>query len=193
MNRFYPSKCLTHKDAVGNKTGSDSLLLPLIMEKNSNYVLFFPVEDEVAEIINFIVDNEYDIYGDDTTGELNVIEMVRTMKYSWDSLGNFISGIFMKEAYSEEVSDYTLDSNIILSSEDGYVESIVKVGFVLSAILSLVDNIPIMIGDALLDRLNSYSEEVDRGIEKDIREQDKKIDSEAFIAAKKIMGDKKNK
>ena len=193
MNRFYPSKCLTHKDAVGNKTGSDSLLLPLIMEKNSNYVLFFPVEDEVAEIINFIVDNEYDIYDDDTTGELNVIEMVRTMKYSWDSLGNFISGIFMKEAYSEEVSDYTLDSNIILSSEDGYVESIVKVGFVLSAILSLVDNIPIMIGDALLDRLNSYSEEVDRGIEKDIREQDKKIDSEAFIAAKKIMGDKKNK
>lgn len=193
MNRFYPSKCLTYKDAVGNKAGSDSLLLPLIMEKNSNYVLFFPIEDEVAEIINFIVDNEYDIYGDDTTGELNVIEMVRTMKYSWDSLGNFISGIFMKEAYSEEVSDYTLDSNIILSSEDGYVESIVKVGFVLSAIFSLVDNIPIMIGDALLDRLNSYSEEVDRGIEKDIREQDKKIDSEAFIAAKKIMGDKKNK
>jgi hypothetical protein len=160
------------------------------MEKNSNYALFFPVEDEVAEIINFIVDNEYDIHSDDTTGEINVIEMVRTMKYSWDLLGNFISGIFIKEAYSEEVSDYTLDSSIILSSEDGYVESIVKVGFVLSAIFSLVDGIPIMIGDALLDRLNSYSEEVDRGIEKDIREQDKKIDSEAFVAAKKIMGDK---
>lgn len=193
MNKFFPSKCIPHKDAVRKNVNSKALLLPLIMEKNSNYVLFFPVEDEVAEVINFILENDFDIEESGSIDGIGTIEMVRTMKYSWSALGNFVSGILIRDSYSEELKDYTLDSNIILSSDDGYVESIIKVGFVLAIVFSLLEDVPVMIGDALLEKLNSYNEESEENIDIEIREQDKKIDKEILMAAKKIMGDKKNK
>jgi hypothetical protein len=179
MNRFYVDNCVPHSDVTGEDV--EGYVCPLVSEKNQNFVLFFPISEEVAGTVESLMSHEDIPPG----GETDLIEVISIMKKSWESLDSFLSGIVLNEAFDRETKDYVIDASAILSSNSfGSVDSIVRINFTMSIILSLLCESSIMISDSLISKLESGLEETeveDEGLEGET------ADENIIEIARKIM------
>ena len=56
MNRFHVMPCVDQSQV--NENAKEGVVLPLASEIQSNWILFFPVSEEIANVINNIMEVE---------------------------------------------------------------------------------------------------------------------------------------
>jgi len=147
MNRFHVMPCVDQSQI--NEDSSGGLVLPLASEIQNNCILFFPVSDEVAQSINYVLEvNEDDPHAP------NMVEVYKTMVNTWRAGDRFLSGIYIDLHYDPEIGDEVINVNIMLSSvSDGIIDAISRVGFIDAIIISVLENMDIMISTDLLRKL----------------------------------------
>ena len=99
MNRFEVLPCIEQSRIEDSEY--DGMLLPLAAEISNNCVLFFPVNKEIATLINYLQNLE----DEENVSNIQVIDVYRTMIDSWKSSGKFLSGILMDMKYDDEVEE----------------------------------------------------------------------------------------
>lgn len=134
--------------------------------QDPSLMLFFPVSDENARMLSFVLDedSEFDI-------NTSTIGIYQTMINSWKASGRFLSGIVMDMAYDPEIKDEVMSVKLALSTKYGALDCVVKVNFVHAIMLSVMEGLEIIVTDELLRKLmpsdgdeyeGEYEEESDR-------------------------------
>jgi hypothetical protein len=147
MNRFQVTPCVNQSEI--SEDAPDGLVLPLASEIENNCMLFFPIPDDVAAVINCLLERE-----DAGPKELQLIEVFKTMTKTWRSGDRFLSGILLDSTYDSELDEEILQTHIVLSSiNDGYIESVSKINFVHAMIISVLESVDIMVSNELISKL----------------------------------------
>jgi len=190
MNRFQVMPCIPQEEINGEGEG---LVLPLASEIENNCVLFFPVSNDIGKLINYLLESE-----EVEEQQIHMIEVFRTMIDTWRSGERFLSGIFIDANYDENSQEDIINVNIMLSdTADGYVQAVIKVNFIHAIVISVMEDVEIMISNELLNKLlpESFADEDYDGDNDDF--DDEISDSDSFPVdeniieiAKKIMGGK---
>lgn len=192
MNRFQIMPCMPQSEISGSEY--KGMVLPLGSETSDNCVLFFPVSEEAAEIINLILEVDEDDEEDGqqpSKGIASMLEVYKTMIRSWKSGDRFLTGIFVDMVYDQATQEEIVSVFVMLGSmHDGYTEAILKTTFVQSMVIAAIENIDVMISDELLYKLiprPSFP------FDQEEREADVKsypVDENIINIAKKIMNGK---
>lgn len=167
---------------------------------DENIALFFPIPEEDALVINFLIDPKEN---KDTNPNLKLIGLYKTMADGFENSGTFISGVILDfEAVNNEDLLYC---NICLSSIDGgFVESIMKTSFSNAITLAAMIGMNIMVSESLIKKLipddaedpNQSAQTTEDTLpekkEKKKKEEDKNFPKDKKIEsiAKKIMNGK---
>ena len=126
-------------------------VVPLGCPSDMSLVLFFPIDEKNASIVNYLLseskEEDYDFNSD-------VLGLYQTMLDSWTAGDRFLSGIIMEAVYSETMKENVVSVKIMLSSNrTGRIEGFVKVNFAYAIILAAMEKIEITIDKELIDRL----------------------------------------
>jgi hypothetical protein len=153
MNRFEVMPCLDQADlefSQFNVEGYKGMLLPLVADSDRNCVLLFPVTKSIASTINYLKGIEDD--SDDA--DLHNIEVYRTMIDVWKANDQYLSGILMDMNYEEEEEQNVFTVSLLISNtHDGSVDSVIKVSFIHAIIISVIEDMEIMVGKEMLSSL----------------------------------------
>lgn len=191
MNKFNVLSCSKQI----NKEGYNGYVVALSCLSNNGLVLFFPVSEENASLITLILEKTFQKKNININNMGNIIGVYKTMIDSWEAGNRFLSGILMDAEYDTS-GELIIVSRLIVSDENGKIDSIVKVNFIHSILLAAVKQIEILITDEILNKLLPDDEELEEleELEKDkLNENSEKfpVDKDIIEIAKKILG--KNK
>lgn len=169
---------------------------------NVSFVLMFPVSEDNANLINYILEHKPSEYNTD----LNVLGIYKTMIDTWEEGGRYLSGIFFDMDEDLESKSDKISIKIIISDGDnGAVDSIIKVNFIHAILLAAMERKDIIVSGDLLKKMSPHDiyndgEENDEGNDNnDDGDDDPKIDEDAkkfpvdkdiLDIAKKIMSGK---
>jgi hypothetical protein len=147
-------------------------VVPLGCPSDMSLVLFFPIDEKNASIVNYLLSEEKDCdFNSDVLG------LYQTMLDSWTAGDRFLSGIIMESVYSEIMKENVVSVKIILSSHrTGRIEGFVKVNFAYAIILAAMEKIEITIDKELIDRLMPSGEMDDDDDDDDERPLGTKLD-----------------
>lgn len=147
MNRFSLFPCVVQKDGAN---GYDGPLASLVSQMNENLVLFFPISEENASLVNFSLNDE-------NRKKINVnqdvIGVYKTMVESWKSGDRHISGVILDTKYDVEAKEDVIDASVILINSDGNLDTVVKTNFVHAIIVVAVEDMDIYVTDELFMKL----------------------------------------
>jgi len=207
MNKFLVFPCVKQN----NMNGYNGSAVMLACSVNINYVLYFPMSDENAALINYILDKPATRI---TIDSGSVLGVYRTMLDSLTSGDRFLSGIFMDTELDPESQREDIIPRLIISDEHGAIDAIVRVNFVHAVIIAAMERKEILISKEMLQKLIPIDKEEKNGKneenvmtseeltedEKDTSKQKNKkeelpkksfpVDSEILDIAKKIMSGK---
>jgi len=188
MNRFHVMPCVDRSQV--NENASEGTVLPLASEIHSNCILFFPVSKEVAKIANYIM--EVDEESDDSL--VHMVEVFKTMINTWKSGERFLSGIFIDLVYDTESEEDIINVNLMLSSsQDGFIEAVIKVSFVHAIIIAILEDSDIMVSNELLNKLlpDTIDEEEEDDFDAPLKNNSVyPVDDNILKIAKQIMNGK---
>jgi len=184
MNKFMVFSCVVPKD----NDNTPHVVLSCV--NDPNFALFFPINEETASVLKYIVDGngQYDI-------NTNILGIYKTMIDSWDTSDNYLSGIIMDLIYNKVSKEETLSIRLAISSKiTGEIEGLVYVNFINAIMLSALEKINIVISDLIISKMLPPEElpglEKDNKVSKNNFPEDKNI----LDIAKQIMsGQIKNK
>jgi len=193
MNKFLVLPCVKQD----NDNGYNGSVVTLSCSINMDFVLFFPISDDNADLINHILNTKPDEY----TTHQNIIGIYKTMLDSWEEGGRYLSGIFLDTEIDPSNKEETIAVKLIISSEDGSVDSIIGVNFTHAILLAAMERREIIVSNKLLRKLlpkeedDDDEDDDDDGSPKDKTDKtdDKKkfpIDKDILDLAKKIMSGK---
>ena len=112
MNKFFLLPCITHDDADKYK----GHVAPMVCMADNSLFLFFPVSETIAKMVNVIMHVEERDHTD--SAQSQIMEVYSTMLDSWESSGNFLSGVLLDYIYDEELKDDAITGELFLSSEE---------------------------------------------------------------------------
>jgi hypothetical protein len=194
MNKFFVASCIDLEKDKGSEYQGPVVILSNISDED--FVLFFPIGPEYATIINKILesyrkDEEDDEEDDDNDAndeilDSSILGIYKTMIESWNAGDKFLSGITIDTIFEEEIKKEIPLIRLVLSDENGMVDTYVRVNFIHAILLAVMEKLHIIISDKVLDIMLPDSEDAtDRIKKKDDQEfpEDKNIIS----IAHKIM------
>lgn len=190
MKRFQVMPCVDQSEV--SETATEGVVLPLASEINERCIIFFPVTKEVGELINGLLEVEED----ENQSHSHMLDVFKTMIESWVSSDRFLSGIFIDVVYDEKEKQEIMNVHIVLSStQDGFIEAILKVNFVYAVILAILEDLDIMVSDNLFDKLlpKEIDDEVQQStFDKNLSDNTKlyPTDKDILDIARKIMDGK---
>jgi len=195
MNKFLVFPCIKQE----NDKGYNGPAVTLANASNMSFALFFPVSEENAALINYILEDKKDKKIDINT---NVLGVYKTMLDSWRAGDRFLSGIVMDVATDPETEEEVIMVKLALSGDDGGIDSIIKVNFTHAVFLAAMERKEILVTDELLSKLvpKDENDENDEEEDSDVAEKDNKqpkitkeesakypIDKDILNIAAKIM------
>jgi len=186
MNKFLVFPCIKQN----NENGYKGPVVTLACASNLSFVIFFPISEENSKLINYILDHKPSEYN----SNLNIIGIYKTMLDSWEAGGRFLSGISLDTEYDFDSKEETIDVRLVISNEQGSVDSIIKVNFVHAILLAAMERREILVSSNLLKKLMPISEdEISEDGDTDEKHQENKkfpVDKDILDLAKKIMSGK---
>jgi hypothetical protein len=185
MNKFIVFPCIKQS----NENGYNGPVVTLACASNVSFALFFPISEENSKLINYILEHKPNEY----TSNLNVIGIYKTMLDSWEAGGRFLSGISLDTEFDSDTKEETISVKLIISNEDGSVDSMIKVNFVHAVLLASMERKEIIVSNDLLNKLMPPDEEdEEEGASNVVPAKDKKfpVDKDILDIAKKIMSGK---
>lgn len=153
MNKFYVLPCTKQE----NEKGYNGPVVSLACSSNNGFVLFFPISEENALIINKVL--EKPIKKNMNLG--SVIGVYKTMMDSWEAGNRYLSGIYMDTEYDNIEAGEIIIARLIVSDEKGHVDSVVKVNFVHALLLSAIERKEILVTDEILMKLMPQIEDAE--------------------------------
>lgn len=207
MNRFYVFPSIQDTRELPDYEGEvySGKVVPLACVNDINFILFFPCPEKHAQLIDTVLKEDPKKYNYNT----EIIGIYRTMLDSWKVSGRYLSGIILDVCYDKESDEDVISSSLIISNENGLLDSIVKVNFINAITLAALERHEILITHELLSLLvpQTTAEEEDNPLENlasDIPNasntpnaqamqgtQDKyPVDNDILEVAKKIMSGK---
>jgi hypothetical protein len=186
MNRFVVFSCLDLEETEGSDYNG-----PVVVLTNSadpSFMLFFPVTAQNASVISYILNSEGD-YDVDTT----ILGIYATMLESWKAGDRYLSGIAIDTIYDDKLEKEIPLVRLVLSDQNGMIDSFVRVNFIHAVLLAAMENVEIIISDRLLDIMLPDSEDAsERIFKKKHGSSDFPEDKNILNIAKKIMEGKIN-
>jgi len=178
MNKFIILSCIDVKE---DDYSGPCVILGCVSDPS--FMLFFPVSNENAKVIKYVLDgnDDYDI-------NTNVLGIYKTMVSSWDASDMYLSGVIMDAVYDETLDDNILSIRLALSNQgSGHLDSLVRVNFLHAVLLAAMEEVEIIVSDKLLEQFKPHS---DSGIEEyneDCPKKHKKKASQHFPEDKEIV------
>jgi hypothetical protein len=146
MNKFLVFPCIK-KNEIDGYSGP---LVTLANENNISFSLFFPISEENANLINYILETPPNKH---SLNDVGVIGMCKTMISSWGAGERFLSGIHMDTEYDLESEQDIITIRLIISDRHGEIDSVLRVNFVHAIILAAIARRDIMVTNCLLEKL----------------------------------------
>ena len=161
--------------------GYNGTVVTLASTANISFVLFFPVSDENANMINYILETHPDKINCNT-GALGIY---KTMLDSWTAGNRFLSGIVMDSEFDQKTDEDIISVKMLLSDSDsGMVESVVPSNFIHGIMLAAMERKEIFVSDNLLSRLIPDDEDDE---DREIDPEDRTPSDQAELDDKKIL------
>lgn len=186
MNRFVVFSCVDLEETEGSEYNG-----PVVVLSNSadpSFMLFFPVTTQNAAVISYILNSEGD-YDVDTT----ILGIYATMLESWKAGDRYLSGITIDTIYDDKLEKEIPLVRLVLSDQNGMIDSFVRVNFIHAVLLASMENVEIIISDRLLDIMLPNSEDAsERLFKKQQGPSEFPEDKNIINIAKKIMEGKIN-
>ena len=189
INKFLVFPCVKQS----NENGYNGPVVTLACASNISFVLFFPVSEENAKLINYILDHKPSEYN----SNLDIIGIYKTMIDSWEAGGRYLAGISLDTEFNANSKEEIIDVMLVLSDDDGAIDSIIKVNFIHAVLLAAMERKEILVSSDLLKKLLPHMVkesdlEEDEDLKKDTIKNNKKIpvDEDILNLAKKIMSGK---
>lgn len=186
MNKFLVFPCIKQS----NDNGYTGPVVTLACASNVSFVLFFPMSEENAKLINYILEHKPSEY----TTHLNIIGIYKTMLDSWEAGGRYLSGISLDTEFDQGSKEETISVKLIISDEDGSVDSLIKVNFIHAVLLAAMERKEVLVSNDLLNKLmpQQENEEDDEDQETPTENKNQKfpVDKDILDIAKKIMSGK---
>jgi hypothetical protein len=148
MNKFLVFPCITQ--AKENYSGH---VVSLACTQNIDFVLFFPIPEKSAELINYTLDtkpNDFDY-------SLNCLNILSTMIGTWKTSDRFLSGIYMDSEYDPEKKENIIILKLIISDMSGEIDAVVKIDFIYGILLAAMERKEIIISEDLLKKFTIVS------------------------------------
>lgn len=165
MNRFVLFPCVVQKEETSGYSGP---LASLISQTNTNLVLFFPISEENASIINYSLNEE-------NRKKINVnqdvIGVYKTMIESWKAGDRHISGVILDAKYDNDAKEHIIDASIIIINSDGNLDNVVKTNFVHAMVVVAIEDMEVYITDYLFNKLKPQ-ENIEENDEEDDEDKD---------------------
>ena len=146
MNKFLIFPCIKQEDGKGY----NGPVVTLACASNISFALFFPVSEENAALINFVLEEKKDKKPDINT---NILGVYKTMMDSWRAGERFLSGILMDVVFDTATEEEVITVKLLLSDEDGNIDSVTKVNFTHAVLIAAMERKEIIVSDDLLDKL----------------------------------------
>lgn len=161
MNRFALFPCVVQKEENNGYSGP---LASLVSKTNPNLVLFFPISEENASLVNFSLDEE-------NRKKINinqdVIGVYKTMIESWKSGDRHISGVILDAKYDLESKEDVIDASIVLIDSGGNLDTVIKTNFVHAIVVVAMEDMEIYVTDELFNKLQPQMDENEEDEEDD--------------------------
>lgn len=158
MNKFKVYSCMSFTDREDREAVSmdyDGPVVAMGSTTDPALMVFFPTNEENSNIINSVIEKEDG--GDDNEEIMNnlaVLSIYKTMIDSWSASGNFLSGIIIDAVYDKECDEDVISVRFTMSnSTTGCVEGLVNVSFIHAVLVSVMENVDIILNDNLLELL----------------------------------------
>ena len=116
---------------------------------NISFVLSFPVADESADIINYLLDNDPETISMDS----HQLGIYKTMIETWEAGERFLSGIYMDFVHSAESDEEIISVKLIVSGPNGVVDGVTDINLTHAVILAALERKEIIISDRLVKKL----------------------------------------
>ncbi len=149
MNRFTLYPCVVQKGKEEDDySGPLAALASLTSEQ---IVLFFPISEENASLVNFLLKDE-------NRKKINInqdiVGVYKTMIESWKSGDRHISGIILDARFNVELQEEVIDASIILIDVNGNLDSVVKTNMVHAIVVAAIEEIELYVSNELFEKLN---------------------------------------
>ena len=146
MNKFSVFPCIVQS----NDAGYNGHVVSLVYNIDSSLVLFFPIQEEVATTINFLLNPEKK----PDNLDLQTLNVYTTMIKSWNSSGRYLSGILMDTQFDETLKEEMICVNLYLSSEEsGEIEGVFEVSFTQGIIIAALEDMNILLSNDLINKI----------------------------------------
>jgi len=191
INKFLVFPCIKQS----NENGYDGTVVTLSCSSNISFALFFPISEENAKLVNYILEHKPSEY----TSDLNIIGVYKTMLDSWEAGGRYLSGILLDMESDPESKEEIISIKLIICDEEGSVDSIINVNFVHAVLLAAMERKEIIVSNDLLSKIipkdedeDEEDEDEENGSIETLPNSNKKfpVDKDILEMAKKIMSGK---
>ena len=204
MNKFLVFPCIK-QEAIEGREGYSGPVVSLGNASNISFVLFFPVSEENASLINYVLEKP------PSKQKINagsVLGIYKTMIDSWSAGERFLSGILMDMEYDEEIEQEVINVRLVISDDHGSIDSVVKTNFIHAILLAAMERKEVLVSNELLSKLlpKTQDDEMDEEDMDDIENEENEenikdvkevkdvkklpVDKEILEIAKQIMSGK---
>lgn len=188
MDKFTIIPCIKNDKEEHNY---DGYVVGLCSNNNPNFVIFFPIAEECAHMVNFLINPK-----EEKTVDIKTLAVYKTMTDTWKASGRFLSGIVMDVEDEKEGRESAISVKLYLSdTSSGKLEAIIPVNFLHSTIISVMEQTPLIITDTLMKNIipdETKDNDADtNNVEKKVKSKKKyPKDKNIIDIAKKIMSGK---
>ena len=150
MNKFFVFPCVDQDDEDDAYKGP---VVTFASASNVSFVLFFPISQEYAKLINHVLKKE------DNGADKQLLSVYQTMLDSWKAGDRYLAGIVMDIVNNGE--EAILSPSLILCDSLGNVDAVLNVNFVHAVLLGAVVKKEIIVTNELLQKLIPDEDEDD--------------------------------
>lgn len=133
-----------------DKQGYSGPVITLASASNIAFTLLFPVSEENASMINYILETKPEKININTGS----VGIYKTMIDSWTEGNRFLSGITMDSEWDDESEEEIITVKMILSDCDsGMIESVARSSFIHAIMIAAMERKEIIVSESLLKKL----------------------------------------
>lgn len=169
MNKFLVFPCIDRERDDDDDDDYKGKVVAFANATNVSFMLFFPIADQYANLINYSLNKENNPHLD-----MQLFSVYQTMLDSWKAADRFLSGILFDLEFDEDNGEEIIAPSLIISDAMGNVDAILKVNFVHAVMLAAMERKEVMVTNELLNKLLPMDEDEEElnGIERDEPAQD---------------------
>jgi hypothetical protein len=151
MNKFMVFSCIRV-----NENDYEGPCVVMSCLSDPSFMLFFPVSEDNAKVISYILEgnDDYDI-------DTNVLGLYQTMINTWRSSDRYLSGILMDSTCDKQYEEEILLIRLALSDREGSLDSLVRVNFLHAILLAAMEQVHVIVSDELIAKMLPSPDDMD--------------------------------